>query len=235
MLLAAGLGTRLQPLTNDRPKALVELKGKTLLEIAIDNLISFGFDEIVINVHHFSEMMIANINSMKHKNAKLFISDESDLLLDTGGGIKHAAKYFSGSESFLVHNVDILSSIDLRAMFEVHTKNNAIATLAVSNRESSRYLYFDENEKLCAWKNVKTGEEKFVHQCDARKQMAFSGVHVISPEIYKYLPDGKKFSIIDVYLKLAKSHSIVSYEHSPNNFIDVGKPESLKRAEPFIE
>jgi len=235
IILAAGLGTRLRPLTNDRPKALVELNGKTLLEITIDNLISFGFSEIVINVHHFSEMIIAFVNSLKSKNAELLISDESDLLRETGGALKFAAKYLRGSDPILVHNVDIISSINLADMVKTHKARHALATLAVCERESSRYLYFDDDDKLIGWKNMKTGEEKLVRSSLQGKQMAFSGVHVISPEIFALMPEEKKFSIIDLYLTVAKNNEVISYKHPTENFVDVGKPESLKKAENLLE
>jgi MurNAc alpha-1-phosphate uridylyltransferase len=152
MILAAGLGTRLKPLTDDRPKALVEIGGVTLLELTIAKLIDNGFDEIVVNVHHFSEMLTSFIRS-KDFGVKTHISDESDRLMDTGGGIVKAARFLDGSDPFLVHNVDIITDIDLRLLYDSHKQSDALATLAVGKRESSRVFLFDSNMNLSGWQN----------------------------------------------------------------------------------
>lgn len=234
MILAAGLGTRLKPLTDTRPKALVKIKGKTLLEITIDNLISFGFNEFIINTYHFSEMMIGFIKSLK-KEASFYISDESERLLDTGGGIKKARHLLEEDKPFLVHNVDVLSPINFSEMMSWHNSNKALATLAVSRRESSRYLWFDENSSLSGWENRSTGEKIDVPNKNKKKQFAFSGVHIISPDIFELMPKEDKFSIVNLYLKQALDNNITCYEHSSDGFIDVGNPDKLKEAEKFIE
>lgn len=233
MLFAAGLGTRLRPLTNDRPKALVKVAGRTLLEHNIAALENAGATHIVINVHHFADMMkqtISNINS----KAKLTISDESEMLLDTGGGIKHASQYFTSNKPIVVANVDILSNINLQKMYAQHTENKAIATLAVRNRNSSRMLLFNSNNELKGWQNNKTGEVKYTSNDRDLKQLAFSGIHIISPEIFNYFPTENIFSIIDFYLKLAQTERIVGYQHQQDYWFDAGSPAKIEEAEKFL-
>lgn len=234
-ILAAGLGTRLKPLTDTKPKALIELNGIPLLEIIIRRLIKFGFVKIVINVHHFAEQIIDFIEKRKF-NAEIHISDERDLLLDTGGGLKKASHFFNGNSPFLIHNVDIITDIDLKNFYEYHKKQKAIATIAVQKRNSSRYFLFDEKKNLCGWKNVKTDEIKIVDNLPKNVlEYAFSGIHVVEPEIFKYFPEDDVFSIIDFYLALASKERITFYEHSNNIFFDLGKKENLIKAEIFLK
>ena len=228
MILAAGLGTRMKPLTDNRPKALIEVSGKTLLEIVITSLKKHGFDEIIINVHHFAGQIIEFLKRKNNFNIRIEISDERDELLDTGGGLKKASRFFDDGQPFLVHNVDVLTDMDYLEMMKYHKENNALVTLAVRKRETSRYLLFDDSMQLCGWTNVKTGEVKISVADKNTGRYAFSGIHIIDPAFFNYVGDKKKFYIIDEYLKLAKNNKILGFDHSESLWYDIGKPESLK-------
>ena len=216
-ILAAGLGTRLRPLTNDRPKALVEVDGVTLLERIIRRLESAGINHIVINVHHFADKVIDFVNTHTWQ-ARTDISDERDLLLDTGGALKHAAPLFSGREEVLVHNVDILSDLDLQAVERRHRSEGNLVTLCVSRRKTKRLLAFDERGLLVG---------------RADEGLAFSGISIVSPELFALLPEADRpYPVIDEYIRLSQAgHRIGAYLHDPAHWLDVGKPETLKQAE----
>ena len=235
MIFAAGLGTRLRPLTDKIPKALVLVAGKPLLEHIIEKLKNSGFDEIIVNVHHFSEQIIDFLKVRNNFGIRIEISDESDFLLDTGGGIRKAAGFFVDNKPFLVHNVDILSNIDLQKLYSTHLKNNSLATLAVSDRISTRYFLFDENFRLQGWKNAQTGETRPERKVLSENllPLAFSGIQVLSPQVFGLMENfPQKFSIIDFYLQNLEKN-LTGFV--PNNFtiIDVGKPETLLQAEGF--
>ena len=238
MIFAAGLGTRLKPLTDTIPKALVPISGKPLLQHVIEKLSVSGFDEIVINVHHFSEQIIRFLQENNNFGLHIDVSDESDKLLDTGGGIRKAAAFLKGDEPFLVHNVDILSNADLKTLYNVHIQEKSIATLLVSQRKTNRYLLFDEQNVLKGWINESTGEVKSPYpdfSPENHQKFAFAGIQVISPEIFdkmKYVPD--KFAIIDFYLSIADKVRIKGYPVDDLKMIDVGKIDSLKEAEEFL-
>lgn len=233
MILAAGLGTRLKPITDELPKALVEINGKTLLEIAIRNLIENDFRRIVINVHHFADKVIDFINKNTFA-ADIFISDESDLLLDTGGGIKHAQKYFDDSP-ILVHNVDIISDLNLKEFYQYHIIDDSIASLVVSNRKSNRYLLFNDENILCGWQDVKK-EEKIVVRDDVKlNQLAFSGIHILNLHLIESFPREQVFSVIKAYLKIAATEDIHAYVSNNLKWIDVGKVDSLEKAEQLVK
>ena len=233
MILAAGLGTRLKPITDELPKALVEVNGKTLLEIAIRNLIENDFRRIVINVHHFADKVKDFINKNTFA-ADIFISDESDLLLDTGGGIKHAQKYFDDSP-ILVHNVDIISNLNLKEFYQFHLSDDALASLVVSNRESNRYLLFNDDNILCGWQDVKK-EEKIIVRDDVKlHQLAFSGIHILNPHLIESFPKEQVFSVITAYLKIAATEDIHAYVSNDLKWIDVGKVDSLQKAEALVK
>jgi len=238
MILAAGLGTRLKPFTDLHPKALLKINGKSLLQRNIEYLSSYGIKDIIVNVHHFPDQVKNEIEKNNGWGANISISDESGELLETGGGIKKAAWFFNDGEPFVVMNVDVLTDMDLNAMIDHHKTIKAWATLAVSKRDTSRYLLFDETSRLCGWKNKKTGEQKMSKPAKTHEEKAFSGIHVIEPKLLPLLknPDPlceqqDKFSITDAYLELSKLHSIMAYEHSGCKFIDVGKHDSIARAE----
>lgn len=237
MIFAAGLGTRLKPLTDHMPKALVPVAGKPMLEHVINKLISEGVDEIVINVHHFAQQIIDFLKAKNNFGIKIWISDETDELLDTGGGIKKAAPYFN--EPFLVHNADILSNVDLKALYEYHLTSGNDATLLVSPRKTVRYLMFDETNRLRGWINkdtLQTKPEGFVYQPERQKEYAFGGIHVISPTLFKYMGDewNGKFSIMDFYLKTCQKVQLGGYIKEDLQLIDIGKLDTLAKAEDFI-
>ena len=235
MIFAAGLGTRLKPLTDNMPKALVCVAGKPLLEHLIIKLKLSGFTQIVINVHHFAGMIIDFLNQNNNFGINIFISDERDALLNTGGGIKHAACFLQGDKPFLVHNVDIISDINLNEFYETHCKADVFATLLVSRRETARYLLFDDNGQLCGWQNKSTGELKWsntslsYNEC---KAYAFGGIHLVSPTIFKLFDGwGNQFSIIDFYLSMAQTQDIRAYVPQQLQVIDIGKKDTLQHAE----
>ena len=237
MIFAAGLGTRLKPLTDHMPKALVPVAGKPMLEHVIGKLKSAGFDEIVINVHHFADQIIDFLKEKDNFGIRIWISDESEELLDTGGGIKKAAPYFD--EPFLVHNADILSNIDLKAMYNYHLTSSNDATLLVSPRKTVRYLLFDEGNRLQGWVNkdtLQTKPEGFAYHPEVQKEYAFGGIHVISPTLFKYMGDGwtGKFSIMDFYLRTCHEAQLGGYVKEDLQLIDIGKPDTLAKAEDFI-
>lgn len=239
MIFAAGLGTRLKPLTDHMPKALVPVAGRPMLEHVILKLKEAGFDEIVVNVHHFAEQIVDFLKANDSFDVKIHISDETECLLDTGGGIKKAASFFTGDEPFLVHNVDILSDTDLRSLYEYHLTSGNDATLLVSPRKTVRYLLFDERRRLCGWVNketLQTKPEGFVYQPELHKEYAFSGIHVISPVLLNYMGDGwtGKFSIMDFYLQTCRVARLGGYIREDLHLIDIGKPETLAKAEDFM-
>lgn len=231
-ILAAGLGTRLKHLTENKPKAMVLFNGKTLLEHTILNLKLQGINDFVINVHHFAEQIIDFLKEKNNFNCNIQISDERAQLLDTGGAILHAKKLLENSENILIHNVDILSDINLNTIISFHEKNNALATLAVHKKNSSRKLLFDDKMQLCLWKNIITGEEKIAKEnIENLKEFAFTGIHIINKDIFKYITEKGKFSVIDLYLRLAENYKIIAFETKYNYWFDLGKPETLRQAE----
>jgi NDP-sugar pyrophosphorylase family protein len=232
MILAAGLGTRLKPFTDKHPKALAIVNGKTILQRNIEYLASFGIKEVIVNVHHFANQIIDLIKENNGFGSNITFSDETNEVLETGGGIKKVAWFFEkDDEPFVVMNVDVLTDMNLKEMIFEQEKNNPIATLAVTSRKTSRYFLFDEENYLCGWKNEKTGEQKISRNSGKCFQKAFSGVHVISPKIFPLIKMSGKFSMVDVYLELAKTQMIAAFDHRGSKFIDVGKPESILRAE----
>jgi len=231
MILAAGLGTRLKPWTDKHPKALALVNGKSLLQRNIAYLQAHGIHEVIVNVHHFAEQIIDAIEANNGWGSKVTISDETDLVLETGGGLRKAFPYFEGEEHFALMNVDILTDLNLTAMFSQHVASHALATLAVTDRETSRYFLFNGRKELCGWRNVKTGEEKIMREESPLFQKAFSGVHIIETSFFNLLKLKGKFSMVDAYLSLAPVRTIECFDHSGTKFIDVGKPESIDKAE----
>ncbi len=234
MVLAAGLGTRLRPLTNDRPKALVTVGGRTLLEITLERLRSFGVDEVIVNTHHFAELVEEHLRAHGNFGMRIEISRE-ETLLDTGGGLKRAAWFFlegGHNEPFLVHNVDVMSTIDLAGMVAFHHDCGALATLAVAERSTSRYLLFDERQELCGRRAGRDGEPEMVRQAGTAQALAFAGIHVISPRIFSKLDEQEAFSIVPAYLRLAAAgEKIVAFRADQFEWRDLGRVESLRAAE----
>jgi NDP-sugar pyrophosphorylase family protein len=239
MVLAAGLGTRLRPLTDDRPKALVTVAGRTLLEIVLERLHGFGVREVVVNAHHFAEKIVAYLAAHGNFGMRIEVSRE-ETLLDTGGGLKKAAAFFLAGdgagrdEPFFLHNVDVISSIDLGAMAEAHRERGALATLAVASREASRMLLFDEDLMLCG-RRMK-GDVEMVRDLTGPQALAFAGVHVVSPRIFGQMREAGAFSIIDAYLRLAgEGERVMAFRADGAYWRDLGRPESLAAAERDVE
>lgn len=239
MIFAAGLGTRLHPLTDNMPKALVPVAGKPMLERVILRLKEAGFTDITVNIHHFGEQIIDFLRANQNFGIEIHVSDERDLLLDTGGGIKKARPFLDGNEPFLVHNADILSEIDLAAFYRHHLAGNAEATLLVSKRETSRYLLFDKDNQLHGWINKSTEEVKpegFIYDKESYQEFAFGGIHVISPSLFQEMESEQwtgKFSIIPFYLSLCRKAKIQGYPLQDAHWFDVGKLETLAKAEAY--
>lgn len=231
MIFAAGLGTRLKPWTDHHPKALAVVNGKSLLQRNVEYLQQHGINEVIVNVHHFADQIIEAIESNQGWGSNIAISDETDAVLETGGGLKKAAWYFQEPQDFVVMNVDMLTDFDLSVMIVQHQSAKALATLAVSSRVTSRYFLFNAANRLCGWRNTHTGDEKIVIADAVLTEKAFSGIHVINSSIFSLMQQEGKFSMVDVYLSLAAEHMIQCFDHTGTKLLDVGKPESIVKAE----
>jgi NDP-sugar pyrophosphorylase family protein len=235
MLFAAGLGTRLKPLTDTIPKALVVVAGKTLLERAIIHLASQGVTYIVINVHHHAEQIIRFVQNHGNFGLDIYFSDESNELLETGGGLLKAANHFIGNQPFVVINSDVISNINIPDMMEVHKKSKALVTLAVRNRpESSRQLLFDEDRLLCGKIDKKKGTKLLSVEKPDLREFAFSGIQIVSPEWFSKQSYSGKFSIIDAYLELCKTNKIIAYLHDNDYWFDAGSVEKIEEANFYL-
>ena len=237
-IFAAGLGTRLKPLTDTMPKALVPVAGKPLLAHVIEKLKAAGCKKIVINIHHFGEMIMDYVKENNNFGIDIVFSDEREMLLETGGAIKHAVDLL-GDEPFLIHNVDIMSNVDLKALWSEHINSGSAATLLVSKRNSSRALLFNKESNLTAWTNKNTGEVKTPYEnieIACLEEFAFSGIHVFSPQLFKYFGEyPEKFSIIDFYLNTCKAEKIKAFTQDELQLLDVGKLDSLEKANAFVQ
>lgn len=231
MILAAGLGTRLKPFTDSHPKALAPVNGKTLLQRNIEYLASYGVDDILINVHHFADQIIQHVEENQQFGIKITISDETDQVLETGGGLKKARWFLDNNEPFVLMNVDILTDMNLQEFIAYHHSQKSLVTLAISDRESSRCFLWNEDNLLCGWRNKQTGEERISRMEPNLKEKSFSGIHIIDPAFFSFLTQEGKFSIVDTYLEAARTERIVGFDHSGCHLLDVGKPESIVRAE----
>ncbi len=233
LLFAAGLGTRLKEHTQNKPKALVNLAGKPLLGRAIEYLKQFGISDITINVFHFADQVITYLEENNSFGIDIHVSDERDQLLDTGGGLKKAAVFLKGSEPILIYNVDVISNLDLNLLLKAHQEEKALATLVVRSRDTSRYLMFDPSLQLVGWKNFSIGETLISREesFSEAQPFAFSGIHLIQPELLDLIEEEGKFPIMDLYLRLAKTHSIKAFIDQSKMWMDLGKPEQLKAAE----
>lgn len=235
MILAAGLGTRLRPLTDDRPKALVEIAGRTLLDLTLSRLRDSGIHDVIINVHHYADMILEYLRANDDFGMRIKVSRE-EVLLDTGGGLKKAAYFFLKhpwriEEPFILHNVDVISSIDLQRMVQFHTENQALATLAVQDREASRYLLFDEQLRLCGRRAGRDEKPELVRPSPTVQALGFSGIHVVSPRLLGMMTEEGAFSIITSYLRLAAhQESILAFRADQYYWRDLGRPDNVKQA-----
>ncbi len=227
MILAAGLGTRLLPLTKRTPKALLPYKGTPMLEHVMLKLKDAGITEVIINVHHKAEHIIDYVLENKGFGLKVMFSDESDQLMDTGGGIAKAKIFFEGQGPFIVYNIDIFSNIDLKQLLKAHEEGDQLATLAVKNRETSRNFLMNEERLLCGWRNNETGEEIITRDEEGLKGTAFSGIHVLDDRIFPLLQEEGPFSITTAYLELSKKHDIYLYNHSKDQWVDMAHPSNF--------
>lgn len=234
MILAAGLGSRLKPWTDHHPKALAPVNGKSLLQRNVLYLQQFGITELIVNVHHFADQIIEAVEQNKGWGSIITISDETDTVLETGGGLQKAAWYFEGEEDFVLMNADILTTLDLSKMIAAHQEHQPLATLAVSNRTSSRCLLFNEQQQMVGWRNNSTGEERGpILELKDRSGIhayAFSGIHVLNAGIFSAIRRQGKFSMIDVYVDACTDYTIQAFDHTGTLLLDVGKPENIEKA-----
>jgi NDP-sugar pyrophosphorylase family protein len=226
MIFAAGLGKRLGNITESIPKALVDINGKTALRRAVEKCSSFGFNDIIINVHHFADMVENEVERLNKMGFKVAVSDERELLLENGGGLYKARNFFD-KNPFLLFNVDIISDFDLDALYRLHLEKRGLATLAVRHRPGKRFLLVDREGQLRGWRNISTGEQILTgSKSDGLTEIAFSSMHIVESEIFNYMHEGI-YSMIDLYLELAVNHNIYTLKHDEGYWIDVGTPESL--------
>ena len=230
MIFAAGLGTRFKPWTDKHPKALAVVNGKSLLQRNVEYLQQYGFTEVVVNVHHFADQIEDAVHKAKGWGSAITISDERDEVLETGGGLLKAKPWLQNS-TFLTINVDILTDVNLKAFLQFHQLEGADVSLGVTDRTTSRYLLFNEYNRLCGWRNTATGQERIAIADSPLIQKAYSGLALFKPGVLDAIPQKGKFSLIDVYLSLASTHKITGYDHSSSKVLDVGKPQSVALAE----
>ena len=231
MIFSAGLGTRFKPWTDNHPKALAIVNGKTLLQRNIEYLQQFGITDVVVNVHHFADQVIAALKKNKGWGSHFEISDETEELLDTGGGLLKAKQYFTPGERFITCNVDILTTLDINDMISFHQAKQPLVSFGVTQRNTSRYLLLDQQGRLCGWRNAETGEEKIPLSRSGLVDRAYSCVALFEYAIFDLIPFKGKFSLIDVYLALAKQQKIAGYDHTGDKWVDVGRVESVAAAE----
>lgn len=230
MIFAAGIGSRLKPFTDKHPKALAPVNGKPLIQRTIEYLKQYGITELVINVHHFANQITEFLNQHQYFGCTIHFSDESEQLLETGGGLKKAAPLLKSNKPILVINADILTNLNLNNLIRYHESSQSLVTLAVTNRNTSRNFLFDQNNTLVGWTNNHTGELIMRKETESPTRKAFSGIHVLNQEFFKLIKQTGKFSIVDTYLDLCSTHRISGFDHSQDLFIDVGKPEALAQA-----
>lgn len=231
MIFAAGLGTRFKPWTDKHPKALALVNGKSLLQRNIEYLQQYNISDVVVNVHHFSNQVIEAVVRNKGWGSNIMISDETDEVLETGGGLLKAKALLQNGEPFLTLNADFLTNLDINKLLEFHTNKKALISFGITNRKTSRYFLFDEDNRLCGWRNVNSGEERISIPKKDLKEMAYSCVVVFEPNIFELITQRGKFSLVDTYLSLAADHLICGYDHSGDKLVDVGKPDSVAIAE----
>ena len=227
MILAAGLGKRLKPLTNVKPKALVEVGGFTMLELAIKYLKKYGFSEIIINVHHFGDQIIDYINKHDQFGLNICFSDERTQLMDTGGAIVHASSYFKDPEPFLVMGVDVLTNLDLEKFIQYHLEQKPLVTLAVKDRETTRSLMFNENMRLIGWRDNRSGETRGTQIQNAKYALGFSVIQIIQPEIFRLIDEKGAFPIMELYLRLMESQKIIGFRHNEDIWLEFGRNDRI--------
>ncbi len=231
MIFAAGLGTRFKPWTDEHPKALALVNGKSLLQRNIEYLQQYGITDVVVNVHHFAGQVMDAVEKNKGWGSRVLISDERDEVLETGGGLLKARPLLDDGQPFITLNVDILTNLNLDKLLTYHKQHQPLISFGVTSRTTSRYFLFDENDRLCGWRNVKTGEEKISIDKPGLVQKAYSCVVVFQPEVFGLIKQRGKFSLTETYLDLAKDNLVLGYDHSGDKLVDVGKPESVAIAE----
>jgi NDP-sugar pyrophosphorylase family protein len=233
MIFAAGLGTRLGGITDTIPKALVEIEGKTVLQRAVEKCTLHGFDDIIVNVHHFADMVEDEISRLNKMGFRITVSDERELLLENGGGLYKARGFFD-RQPFLLYNVDIISDLDLSALYITHIAKKGLATLAVRHRPGKRFYLIDNKGLIRGWRNVSTGEQILAGKVDTElTEIAFSSMHIVEPEIFNYMKEGV-YTFTTLYLELAEKHNIYTFKHDDGYWIDIGTPESLEHARKLL-
>jgi len=233
MILAAGKGTRLGKLTEKTPKALIGINGKSILQLAVEKCNSAGFDDIIINVHHFADKVETEVERLNRKGFRISVSDERDMLLETGGGLFKAKEFFD-KKPFLLYNADIISDINLKSLYDFHIQNTGIATLVVRKRPGNRFFLIDEHGILKGWCNKSRGERIITgDENEGLSEIAFSGMHIIDPEIFKYMKEGV-YTMTGLYIQLAASHKINTYCCNEGYWFDIGTPEKLEEARNFL-
>jgi len=235
MIFAAGLGTRFKPWTDEHPKALALVNKKSLLQRNIEYLQQYGIRDVVVNVHHFANQVIQAVEENKGWGSHIMISDETTELLETGGGLWKARNLLSGDEPFISLNADFLTDLNINDLLGFHRQKKGLISFGITNRKSSRNFLFDENDRLCGWKNNSTGEERISIAKPGLRPMAYSCVVVFEPTVFDLIPQRGKFSLVDTYLSLAAEHPIYGYDHSGDKLVDVGKPESVAIAEELFK
>ena len=231
MIFSAGLGTRFKPWTDTHPKALALVNGKPLLQHNIEYLQKYGITDVVVNVHHFADQIIEAVQKNKGWGSDVLISDERNEVLETGGGLLKAKDLLQNAEPFITLNADLLTDLNIDDLITFHKNKKALISFGITSRKTSRYFLFDEEKRLCGWRNTNTGEEKIAVVKENLKEMAYSCVVVFQPEIFELIPQRGKFSLVETYLTLAAHHPIYGYNHSGDKLVDVGKPESVAIAE----
>jgi NDP-sugar pyrophosphorylase family protein len=233
MIMAAGKGTRLRKITETIPKVLVDINGKSLLQVAVETCTRYGFDDIIVNVHYMADMVEEEIRRLNRLGFRITVSDERELLLENGGGLYNAKGFFDNNP-FLVYNADIVTDLDLSSLYHYHIKKNGLATLAVRNREGSRFLLVDSEGVLKGWCNIATGEKILAVNEEAElSKIGFSSIQIIDPEIFKYMKDGI-YTVVSLYLQLASSQSIHTYRCDDGYWFNVGTPENLESVRRFL-
>lgn len=235
MIFAAGLGTRFKPWTDKHPKALAMVNGKSLLQRNIEYLQQFGITEVVVNVHHFADQIISAVKTNNGWGSKILISDETNEVLETGGGLLKAKSLLDGEDPFVTINVDILTDLSIKRLLDYHNDYKPLISFGVTNRKTSRYFLFDEYDRLCGWRNKKTNEERISIARPELVERAYSCVVIFEPRVFSFIRQQGKFSVVETYLDLAKEHLLLGYDHTGDRFVDVGKPESIAVAEKLFE